>query len=45
MHFVNAAQFLNATLVLALPPAAIMSLVTRIYPSGYDLYYLQDMIS
>ena len=31
MHFVNGAQFLNTTLILALLPAAVMSLVTRIY--------------
>ena len=33
MHFVNGAQFLNATLVLASPAAAVMSHVTRIYVS------------
>ena len=33
MHFVNGAQFLNATLVLALPPVAVMFPVTRIYAS------------
>ena len=31
MHFVNGAQFLNTTLILALLPAAVMSPVTRIY--------------
>ena len=31
MHFVNGAQLLNTTLILALLPAAVMSPVTRIY--------------
>ena len=34
MHLVYGAQFLNTTLVLALPPVAVMSAVTRIYESG-----------
>ena len=33
MGLVNGAQFLNATLVLELPPAAVMSPVTRTYAS------------
>ena len=35
MHFVNGVKFLNATLVLVSPPAAVMSSVTRIYGSDY----------
>ena len=31
--FVNGAQFLNATLVLASPPIAVISPVTKIYAS------------
>ena len=30
-HFVNGVQFLNVTLVFALPPVALISPVTRIY--------------
>ena len=33
MHFVNGAQSLNTTLILALLPASVMSPVTRIYAS------------
>ena len=31
MHFINGAQFLNATVVLASRPVAVMSPVARIY--------------
>ena len=42
MHFVNGAQFLNATLVLASPPVAVIFLVKRKYPSKqrFDLMAL-----
>ena len=33
MHYVNGAQFLNATLAFAPPPVAVISLVTSIYAS------------
>ena len=33
MHFVNGTQFLNATLLLASLPVAVISPVTRIYAS------------
>ena len=33
IYLVNGAQFLNANLVLASPPVAVMSPVTRIYAS------------
>ena len=33
MHLVKRAQFLNATLVFASPPVAVISPVTKIYAS------------
>ena len=32
-HFLNGAQFLNATLVFGLPPVAVISPVIRIFAS------------
>ena len=34
LHFLNGAQFLNATFVFALPPVTVIFLVTKIYASG-----------
>ena len=36
MHFLNGAQFLNATLVFSFPPSAVMSPVTKIYASEFS---------
>ena len=33
LHFANGVQFLNATFVLALPPATVIFPVTKIYAS------------
>ena len=33
MHFVNGAQFLNATFVFASPPTTLLFPVTKIYAS------------